>query len=51
MWEENPAELLRRREIAVAELERTRSSAYLEVLNGSLGLDPSLLVSASGNPA
>ena len=51
MWEENPAELLRRREIAVAELERARSSAYLEVLNGTLGLDPSLLVSTSGNPA
>jgi hypothetical protein len=50
-WEENPAELLRRREIAVAELERARSSAYLEVLNGTLGLDPSLLVSTSGNPA
>ena len=44
MWAENSAELLRRREIAVAELERASSSAYLEVLNGTLGLDPSLLV-------
>ena len=51
MWQDNPADLARRREIAVAELERARSSAYLEELNGTLGLDPSLLVSTSGNPA
>ena len=53
MWAENPAELLRRREVAVAELERASSSAYLEMLNGTLGLDPSLLVStfASMEPA
>jgi len=50
MWAENSDELLRCREIAVAELERARSSAYLDVLNGTLGLDPSLVVSTSGNP-
>jgi len=37
------AELCRRREYALAELERIKSPAYLDELNGALGLDPSLL--------
>jgi glucuronate isomerase len=51
MWAENSAELLRRRGIVVAELERASSSAYLEALNGTLGLDPSLLASIPGRIA
>jgi hypothetical protein len=51
VWAEDSDELLRRREIATGELERVRSSTYLEVLNSTLGLDPSLLVSTSGNSA
>ena len=43
LWAENPSELLRRRETAAVELERASSVTYLEVLNGTLGLDPSLL--------
>jgi len=37
------AELCRRREYALAELERIKSPTYLDELKGALGLDPSLL--------
>ena len=37
------AELRRRRDLARAELKRMGEPAYLESLNGTLGLDPTLL--------
>ncbi len=49
LWADNSGELMRRREIAVAELERAGSPAYLDVLDGTLGLDPSLLLFATRN--
>ena len=51
LWAENPSELVRRRETAAAELERASSVSYLEFLNGTLGLDPSLLAFGVRNSA
>ncbi len=39
---ENPAELERRRAIALSELDRVTAPAYLDTLKGTIGLDPSL---------
>ena len=51
LWAENSTELLHRREVAIAELQRASSPDYLEVLNGTLGLDPGLLVFATSPSA
>ena len=42
LWAENSSELEHRRTLAQAELQSASDPAYLKMLNGTLGLDPSL---------